>query len=178
MGNIYYDSQKDKFIKLCLLAENTLEIPNGSLASSSREQQIVDARKAVAIIGHKEQSTPFDIMADVLKKNRTSFYYYINKERKTFAHNKPFRNTYLTVFKAYKNLDNNLNIFIDKRDMKEFLFRNGVKDHKDKYDFFIRVNSGDVSVDIKTTYFDYLDQEKRIKLALMDYKYDYIINYD
>tara|TARA_R100000988_G_scaffold103293_2_gene81718 strand:- start:1424 stop:1960 length:537 start_codon:yes stop_codon:yes gene_type:complete len=178
MKNIYYDSQKDKFIKLCLLAENTLKIPNGSLASSSRQQQIVDARKAVAIIGHKEQKTPFEIMAEVLDKDRTSFYYYVNKADKTFAQDKPFRDTYLSILKKYKKIDSELNIFADKRDMKEFLLRNGVKETKNNYDFFIRVTSGDISVDISTTYFDYLDQEKKIKLALIDYKYTYKIYYE
>ena len=178
MGNIYYDSQKDKFIQLCLLAENTLGIPNGSLSLKSREQQIVDARKAVAIIGHKEQKTPFEIMAEVLNKDRTSFYYYTNEANKTFAENKPFRNTYRLILKAYKNIDADLNIFIDKRDMKEFLLRNGVKEKKENHDVEIRVISGEIFVDIKTTYFDYFDQIENIKLALKDYKYKYIINYE
>ena len=171
-------SRKYKFIQLCLLAENTLGIPNGSLSLKSREQQIVDARKAVAIIGHKEQKTPFEIMAEVLNKDRTSFYYYTNEANKTFAENKPFRNTYRSILKAYKNIDADLNIFIDKRDMKEFLLRNGVKEKKENHDVEIRVISGEIFVDIKTTYFDYFDQIENIKLALKDYKYKYIINYE
>ena len=173
MKNIFYDSQKDKFISLCLLAEKTLELPAGSLATSSRNQPLVYGRMAVAVIGQTEQKTPFEIMADALNKNRTSFYHYTKYHKDRYSKDALYRSYWDIVYKAYKKIDSNLNVFYDSWHMKEFLLRNGVKPSKNKKECTIKVTSGSVSVYIDTTYFDHLNQIENIKLALKDYKFEY-----
>ena len=173
MRNIFYDSQKDKFSNLCVLAEKTLELPEDSLATSSRKQPLVYGRMAVAVIGKTEQNTPFEIMADVLKQDRTSFYHYTKYHKDRYSKDPLYRQYFDAVYKAYKKIDSHLNIFYDSWHLKEFLLRNGVKNNENKKECTIRVTSGDVTTDIHTTYFDHLNQIENIKLALKNYKFKY-----
>ena len=55
--------------------------------------------------------------------------------------------------------------------MKKYLLSNGVFENS-KQEAQILVKSGDVSVIINTSYFDFSNQLENIKLALQNYKYE------
>ena len=61
-------------------------------------------------------------------------------------------------------------LFAESSQLKDYLLKNGVKETKNN-DISLKVMSGKSSCIIKTTYFDFSNQLKNIKLALENYHY-------
>ena len=76
----------------------------------------------------------------------------------------------MKIYKAYKNIEGNKNIFSDKDLLKSHLLQNGVKETLNP-DVFLEVKSGQVKFKIKTSYFDFSNQLENVKLALENYHY-------
>ena len=72
------------------------------------------------------------------------------------------------------NLKKSKKVFIDRYRMKEYLLKHGVTQSENPQ-VEIYINSGDIGVTIKTTYFQFSNQFKNIKFALE--KYDYKIDW-
>ena len=161
---------KDNFIQICDLTTDVMGLQKGSLAFKSRVHTLQIPRMVASVIGRKEEEIHHNIIADVLQRDRTSIYHYERTHKNNYTWEK-YRNVFNKVYKAYKKIQDEHEIFISKLHMKKYLLENGVTENE-KQEATIQVRSGKVVVDIKTTYFDFSNQMQNIKLALNNYKYE------
>ena len=76
------------------------------------------------------------------------------------------------MYKAYKNIKGDKDVFLSVSKLKKHLLKNNVKEVKDcDNELLFEVISGEASCLIKTSYFDFSNQSKNIKLALENYQY-------
>jgi len=158
------------FKSICNLTTRVMGLPDGSLALKSRKRQLQSARSIAGYIGLTEEGIHRNIIAKVLNRDRAVTYHYQNKHKKNFKHCIIYREAFEKIYKAYKNVDASKEIFVDSDLMKGYLLQNGVIETM-KPDVLLEVKSGGVICVIKTSYFDYSNQLKNIKLALENYHY-------
>tara|TARA_R110000737_G_C14300276_1_gene435835 strand:- start:105 stop:614 length:510 start_codon:yes stop_codon:yes gene_type:complete len=158
------------FKSICSLATRVMGLPEGSLALKSRKRPLQVARSIAGYIGLTEENISRKVVGAVLNRSRLIAYHYENNHKKNFKHCAIYRKTFDKIYKAYKNIDDEKDIFINKKQMKNYLLQNGVMEKLDS-DVLLVVNSGDVICTIKTSFFDFSNQIKNINLALQDYHY-------
>ena len=163
--------QEQNFKNICSIATNVLGLPNGSLAFKNRSRNIQSARASVCYIAFTEENIDRNIIAKVLSKDRTSTYHYIKTHKKKFNECEVYRNTFTKIYKKYKNYQGNKNIFDSKIKLKNYLLKNRVIESKTS-DVLLEVQSGKAICNIKTNYFDYLNQLENISFALKNYNYN------
>ena len=161
---------KDNFIKICNLTTKVMGLKKGALAFKTRIQEVQIPRMVASVIGRIEEDINHDIIADVIKRDRTLIYYYEKSHKANYTWEK-YRETFNKVYMAYKKIENDKEIFIDKNHMKKYLLSNGVSE-SDKQETQIMIKSGKVDIVINTSYFDFSNQLENIKLALTNYKYE------
>ena len=177
MRGEYKDLQKEEydFKAMCKLTTNYLNLEEDSLSSNSRKRPLQMARSVVSVIARKEADIHRNVIANVLKRDRTTINYYEDVHKKRYQKSELYRNTFNKIYKAYKDIDSAKKIFIDKDYMKSFLLQNGVRESLIK-EVIIVVKSGKVKCNIKSSYFDFSNQMDMIKLVLRDYHYSIKIN--
>ena len=160
---------KDNFIKICDLTTKVMGLEKGALGFKTRIQEIQVPRMAASVIARIEEDISHDIIADVLKRDRTLIYYYEKNHQANYTW-ETYRDTFNKVYMAYRKIEDEKEIFIDKNHMRKYLLSNGVSENE-KQEAKIMVQSGEVEVVINTSYFDFSNQLENIKLALTNYKY-------
>jgi hypothetical protein len=158
------------FKNICDLTTKLLGFPDDALSLKSRKRPLQVARSIAGYIGRTEEDIPPKIIAKVLNKNRTVIYHYERKHKKNYANCEIYRNTFNKVYKAYKSIEGDKDIFLDGDYMKSFLLKNKVTEVKIP-DVFLEVKSGQVKCIINTSYFDFSNQLEFINLALKNYHY-------
>lgn len=144
-------------------------LEKGSLALKSRKQNLQVPRMVASMVARIEDKIPHTIIADVLNRHRTLVYHYEKMHKGNYVWKK-YRDAFNKVYIAYKKMESEKKIFVDKYRMKEYLLKNGVK-QSEKNEVRIMIKSGKVGVIIVTSYMDFSNQLENIKFALEDYKY-------
>tara|TARA_R100000781_G_scaffold102229_1_gene65730 strand:+ start:82 stop:588 length:507 start_codon:yes stop_codon:yes gene_type:complete len=162
-------TQKDNFIKICDLTTKVMGLEKGALSFKTRVQEVQIPRMVASVIARMEEEIGHTIIADVLKRDRTLIYYYEKTHQANYTW-QTYRDTFNKVYMAYKKIDDEKEVFIDKNHMRKYLLSNGVRENE-KQEAKIMVKSGKVGVVINTSYFDFSNQLENIKLALSNYKY-------
>ena len=162
--------QELSFKAICSIATKVLGIPKGSLAFKNRSKNIQSARASACYIALTEEKINRNIIAKVLKKDRTSTYHYQNSHKKRFKKCEIYRNTFTKIYQEYKNAIEDKDIFNSKTKLYNYLLNNKVTESKES-DVLLEVKSGEVVCIIKTSYFDYLNQLKNISFALENHHY-------
>jgi hypothetical protein len=160
---------KDNFIKICDLTTKVMGLEKGALGFKTRIQEIQVPRMVASVIARMEEGINHDIIADVLKRDRTLIYYYEKNHQANYTW-ETYRDTFNKVYMAYRKIEDEKEIFIDKNHMRKYLLSNGVRENE-KQEAKIMVKSGNIEVVINTSYFDFSNQLENIKLALTNYKY-------
>lgn len=163
--------EKENFTNLCNLTTIVLGLPKDSLALKSRKQNLMIGRSIASVISRMEYCTRHDVIAEVLNRDRTLIYHYEKKHKHNYATWLQYRNAFNKVYIAYKNFESSKKVFIDDDFLKAHLLKNGVKESP-KSQVFLEVKSGKAMCVLQTSYFDFSNQLKNIKLALKDYHYD------
>tara|TARA_R110000751_G_C13567838_1_gene458257 strand:- start:14 stop:523 length:510 start_codon:yes stop_codon:yes gene_type:complete len=158
------------FKTICNLATRVMGLPEGSLALKSRKRPLQVARSVAGYIALKEENINRNIIAMVLNRDRCITYHYENHHKKNFKHCAIYRKTFEKIYKAYKEIDDEKEIFINGHLMKNYLLQRGVLE-KEKSDVKIEVKSGDSICTINTSFFDFSNQLKKIKFVLENYHY-------
>ncbi|QDP57151.1 MAG: hypothetical protein Tp172MES593141_32 [Prokaryotic dsDNA virus sp.] len=158
------------FKAICDLTTNVLNMPKGSLALRSRKRPLQVARSVAAYIGRSEEDIHRKVIGKVLNRDRSLIYHYENRHSFLYRSCSLYRDTFSSVYKAYKDIDNEKEIFINGKLMKEYLLKNNVKESKDS-DVILRVKSGEAICDINTCYFKFSSQLENIKFAMEKYYY-------
>ena len=165
--------EKDNFEYICNLTTRVLGFTVDDLALKSRKRPLHIARAVAAYIGRTEELIHPKIIAKAFKRHRTLIYHYEHSHKANYASSEAYRNAFTKVYKAYKNLDDNMKIFLDGDFMKRYLLKNGVKESKaDKNSrVILEVKSDKVKCKINTSYFDFSNQLEIIKFVLKNYHY-------
>ena len=158
------------FKSICDITTRVMGLPQDSLALKSRKRPLQAARSVAGYIGRSEEDIHPKIIAKVLNKHRTLIYHYEHNHKDNYANCEVYRNTFNKVYKAYKSIDGDKDIFLDKDFMKSYLLKNGIIEAKNP-DVFLEIKSGQVKCKIKTSYFEFHNQLEIIKLALKNYHY-------
>ena len=161
---------EDNFKNLCNLTTRVLGLPDGSLALNTRRSEVQIPRSVASVIARMVDDTHPLVIAKVIKRNRCSVYHYQNTHKSNYANWERYRDTFNTVYKAYKNINGSKDFFLDKDFMKSYLLKNGVTEVLNS-DILLEVASGQVKCIIKTSYLDFSNQLENIKLALKNYHY-------
>ena len=163
-------TSKDNFIYICNLTTSVMGLRKGSLAYKSRRSELQIPRMVAAVIGRIEEGIHHSVIADVINRHRASVYHYEKSHQGNYTWEK-YRDVFNKVYMAYKQIEQTKKVFIDKRYMKSYLLKNGVKESP-KNETQILIKSGSVGVVISTSYMDFSNQLENIKFALRDYKYE------
>ena len=161
------------FKNICDLTTKVMNMPEGSLSLKTRKRPLQAARSVAGYIGKTEEDISAKIIAKVLNKDRTLVWHFEHGHKKNYANCEIYRNTFNKVYKAYKNIQGDKDIFLDGDFMKSFLLKNGIKQtkiHKHS-EVLLEVKSGQVKCIIITSYFDFSNQLENIKFALKNYHY-------
>jgi hypothetical protein len=158
------------FKSICDITTRVMKLPTNSLSLKSRERHIQSARSVAGYIGLTEENTPRNIIAKVLCRDRTATYHYEHTHKKNYANCEIYRNTFNKVYKAYKSIEGDKDIFLDGEYMKSYLLKNGVREVKNP-DVFVEIKSGQVKCIINTSYFEFHNQIEIVKFTLKNYHY-------
>lgn len=158
------------FKAICSLATRICGLPNGSLSTKSRVMNLQAARASASYIALTEEKIDRNVIADVLNRDRTVTYHYERTHKKNLNQCKIYRKIFTKIYKEYKNIDSEKEIFVSKRHLRNYLLQNKVVESENP-DVFLEVKSGKTICIIKTTYFDFSNQIKNISLALANYHY-------
>jgi len=163
-------TEENNFKAICGIATSILGMPQGTLSLKTRKRPIQVARAASAYIAMNEDNIHRSVIAKVLNRDRAVTYHYQSMHKKLYATCLVYRNTFLKIYKAYKDIDGAKEIFVDKDFMKSYLLKNGVKEILNS-DVLLEIKSGEVTCKIKTSYFDFSNQVENVKLAMQNYHY-------
>ena len=158
------------FKSICDITTRVMELPQDSLALKSRKQSYTVGRSVAGYIARTEEDIQPKIIAKVLNKNRTLVYHYLRIHKDNYANCEVYRNTFNKVYKAYKSIDGDKDIFLDGDFMKSYLLKNGVTEVKIP-DVFLEIKSGQVKCIINTSYFEFSNQLENVKFALKNYHF-------
>jgi hypothetical protein len=163
-------TEEINFKALCDLAINVCDVSKTSLLSKTRKRKIQSVRAALSYIAISEEDMNRNMVAKILKRDRTATYHYEKNHKKHYKSCIIYRNIFTKIYKAYKDIDGSKDMFVDKDYMKSFLLKNGVKETLNP-DVLLEVKSGEVKCIIKTSYFDFSNQLEIINLALKNYHF-------
>ena len=158
------------FKAICDLTTRVMGLPNGSLVFKNRTRNIQTARSVASYIGLTEENIPRAVIAEVLERDRSVSYHYERTHKKNFKQCNVYRNTFTKIYKEYKDIDGEKEIFITSKHMKNYLLQNKVYESRNS-DVKLKVESGNAQCIIHTTYFDFSNQIENVKLALENYHY-------
>jgi len=158
------------FKAICNLTTRVMGLPTGSLAFKSRQRKLQSARSIAGYIGLTEEDISRVVIAKILNRDRTATYHYERTHKKNFQRCRVYRDCFTKIYKEYKNIDGEKDIFINKRQMKSHLLQNRVIESKNS-DVKLEVKSGNAICFINTTYFDFSNQLKNIEKAMANYHY-------
>jgi hypothetical protein len=167
-------TDKLNFKALCDLTTRVMGLEKDSLARKTRKREVQLARASACYIALTEENISRKVIADVLNRDRTATYHYQASHKKRLNKCDKYRDAFTKIFKAYKDIDGEKDIFVSKRHMKNYLLKNKVVESKNS-DVKLEVVSGEVSCIIDTTYFDFSNQIVNISKALQD-NYHYTVN--
>jgi hypothetical protein len=160
------------FKAICNLTEKVLHLPKGQLKTKSRKRPLQVARQVASMIGRLEEDIHQKDIASCIDRDRSLIYHYEKTHEGNYMTCPIYKETFNKVYKAYKDLEGQKNVFIMGSDIKKFLLLNGVTEApKFQDDLLLSIKSGNASCLIKTSYFDFSNQLENIKLALKDYHY-------
>jgi len=163
-------TEEDNFKNICNLTTKLMGFEDGALALKSRQRPLQVARSIAAYIGRSEEDIHRTVIAKELNRDRSLIYHYEKTHKSNYAYCLVYRNCFNKVYRGYKDIDNSKLTFLDDEFLKRHLIQSGVKEN-DKAQVFLEVKSGDAICIIKTSYFDFSNQLKNVKLALTNYHY-------
>ena len=158
------------FKSICDITTRVMKLPQDSLALKSRKQSYTVGRSVAGYIARTEEDIQPIVIAKVLNKNRTLVYHYLRIHKSNYANCEIYRNTFNKVYKIYKSIEGDKDIFINGDYMKSYLLKNKVTEVKIP-DVFLEIKSGQVNCKINTSYFEFHNQLEFINLALKNYHY-------
>lgn len=165
---------EDKFLNICKLTTDTLDICADHIFSNSRMKEVVIPGAVACMVARLAENTKHSVIAKVFNKNRASIYYYEKQHPNNFAYWGEYRRSFKKVLTAYNRIEGSKKTFDTKKDMNNYLKLHNIED-SNTLDLLIVIKSGKIETKVKTSYFNFSDVMKKITFALQHYKYDFKI---
>ena len=163
--------EKDNFKNLCNLTTSLMGLRKGSLAYKSRRSELQVPRAVAAVVARMVDDIHPTIIAKEIKRDRASVWHYEKVHQSNYSSWEKYRDCFNKIYNAYTSSKGEKRTFSDMFHLREHLKENGVR-HSKKPQTTIRINSGEVGVDIKVSYRDFYNQLELCKLALRDCNYN------
>jgi len=163
-------TDREKFETICDLTTHTVGLQQGSLSYNTRKQEILVPRMVASNIAILTKDIHVTVIADIIKKDRTSVMHYRNTHKQNYASFPVYRDTFNKVFTAYNELEKIKLVFVEKEEMIRHLLDAGVKIVA-KPQVRIKVISGKCKYLVPTNYLDFSKNIDIIKDSLRQYDY-------
>ena len=166
--------QEEDFKTLCQMTTNLLELSEGELASRSRKKHLQVPRMVVSVVANMIDETHYNIIAKVINRDRNCINYYVNMHQSNYRTYPEYRDLFNKIYDKYDYIKKSKRTFEDIYHLREHLRSNGVH-NSEKKQVLIKVVSGKVSVNVKTTYSDFSNKLELIRFAMQDCNYKLLI---
>ncbi len=163
-------TDREKFEKICDLTTDIVGLQQGALKLEKRKQEFVYSRMIASFIGIKNIKIHPDIIADVIKKDRTSILYYYKMHKHNYSSSKKYRDAFNKVYAAFDKSKNIKFVFADRDEICKCLIDAGVKISTNP-DVKLKIKSGKEAYKLPTTYLQIDNNTKIIEKALKEYDY-------
>ena len=168
--SLFKVQQQEYFDALCQMTTNMLQLPEGSLASRSRKKHLQLPRMVVSVVASMVDETHYNVIAKGINRDRTCINYYVNMHKSNYRTYPEYRDLFNKIYDKYDNIKKSKRTFEDIIELRNHLSAHGVIS-SEKKQVLIKVTSGKVSVNIKTTYADFSNTLEKINFALTDCNY-------
>ena len=165
---------EDKFLNICKLTTDTLDICADHIFSNSRMKEVVIPRAVACMVARLGENTKHSVIAKVFNKNRASIYYYEKQHPNNFLYWAEYRRSFKKVLNVYNKIEGAKKTFASKKQMLKYFKLHNIED-SNTLDLLIIIKSGEIEAKVKTSYFNFSDIMKKITFALQHYKYDFKI---
>lgn len=153
---------------LCEIATQICNLEKGSLSCKSQKREYVLPRSVVGVLARKELGIHYNIIANILNRDRCSVYHYEKYHQSNYQGWKDYRVLFNKIFNAYIDLRECKKDFDGPSDMIEYLSELGVRYAK-KPDLYIVISTKDWEIKIDTDTKTFSKNMELCKLALKDY---------
>jgi hypothetical protein len=164
-------NQINEFNELLTITSEISGIDKESLQSKDRSIEFAIPRAVLAVVSIKDALLKKEVVAKGLNRHRTATYHYLKCHDEFFNYHAPYRNCYVKVLKAYKNIDENKKHFVDKKEFKKFIKSLPIKNSK-KPDIEIKVKANGFNYIFLSDCFNFTEDVLIIKKYLKGYKYN------
>jgi len=164
-------TDKEKFENICDLTTEIVGLQKDDLKSEKRKQELVYSRMIASFIGINNIGIHPDIIADVIKKDRTSVLYYYKMHKHNYSALKKYRDAFNKVYAAFDKSENIKFVFDNRDDLCKCLIDAGVKIATKNKQVKLKIKSGKAEYTLPTTYLQMDYNSKIIKEALKEYDY-------
>ena len=153
---------------LCEIATQICNLERGSLPLKSRKKEYMLPRTIVGVLARKELGIHYNIIADILNRDRCSIYYYERKHQSNYQGWKDYRVLFNKIYNAYTDLRVPKKQFNEPSEMIEYLYGIGVK-HSKSPEMYIVISTARWEIQIDTDCKSFSKNMELCKLALKDY---------
>ncbi len=103
------------FKAICSLTTRVMGLEEGSLAYKNRTRKLQASRSIAGFIGLTEENISRKVVAKILDRDRTATYHYVRFHKKNLDKCEIYRDCFTKIYKEYKNIDGEKDIFVNKR---------------------------------------------------------------
>lgn len=156
---------------LCDIATNVCGLERGDLyvnSKGSRGEKYSVPRTIVAVIARKDLGIHYNVIAEVLKKDRTSIYHYENKHESDYISYPVYRDTFNKIFNMHSQMKANKKDFKSPQELIQHLYDRGARNCDDPT-ISINIITKDYEVSIATNYKEFSNNYDICNEALRDY---------
>lgn len=168
-------TDREKFETICDLTTQIVGLQQGSLAYKTRKQEVLVPRMVATVIGIMTKDIHPTIIAEIIKKDRTSVLHYMNCHKSNYASFPFYRNTFNKVYNAFTEAEKIKVVLSSRDEICRLLIDSGIKISA-KPQVKIKITSGKANYTLPTTYLDFSKNIDIIKQSLteVDYSTDII----
>ena len=164
------DEQDVKF--LCKLATKLCDLPEGILQKKvigSKAEKYSVPRAAVAVIARKSLGIHYTVIAEILKKDRTSIYHYEKKHDIDYISYPKYKKTFNNIHNTYLDIQSNKKKFDSPGHLRETLKNLGISNDSNG-NMKINVMTDDYTVTLKSSFKDLSNNYELCNNVLSNYK--------
>lgn len=163
-------TDREQFELICDLTTEMVGLQQGSLAFNTRKQEVLIPRMVASVIGIMAKDIHVTVIADIIKKDRTSVLHYKNSHKSNYASFPYYRNIFNKVYNAYTESEK-IKIVLSSRDeICRLLIDAGIKISA-KPQVKIKITSGKAKYMLPTTYLEFSNNINIIKHAFREVDY-------
>lgn len=163
-------TDREKFEQICDLTTEIVGLRQGDLALDIRTHKYLIPRKVATVIGRMIKDIHSEIIADIIKKDRTTVLHYMNKHQVDYKSFPLYRDTFNKVYAAYDKSEKIKLVFFENEIMARYLLNAGIKIVA-KPQLRIKVISGKCKYLVPTNYLDFSNNINIINNSLKEYDY-------